>query len=174
MYKVITIGGKDYRLEYNVEASLYKDGVDRLINFLSGAFGASGEAELTKGMSQEDKTKVRVELINNLRSEVINLPDTALTLFYAGLLEYHGLDGDGTVVHKSDAKKLVKQLFAEQPEDGICDFAALLKVCMDQMGEDGFFKRTGLETIIAQSGDAKPNRATRRAMAKAKTSESKS
>lgn len=85
MYKVLTIGGKDYRLEYNVEASLYKDGVDRLINFLSGAFGASGEDELTKGLSDEDKTKVRVELVQNLRSEIINLPDTALTLFYAGL-----------------------------------------------------------------------------------------
>lgn len=166
MYKVLTIGGKDYRLEYNVEASLYKDGVDRLINFLSGALGASGEAELTKGLSDEDKTKVRIELMQNLRSEVINLPDTALTLFYAGLLEYHGLDGDGSVLTKSDAKKLVKQLFAEQPEDGITDFASLLEVCMTQMGEDGFFKRTGLEKIAEQSEAAKPNRATRRAQKK--------
>lgn len=163
MYKVLTIGGKDYRLEYSIEASLYKDGVDRLINFLSGAFGASGEAELTKGLSEEDKTKVRVELMHNLRSEIINLPDTALTLFYAGLLEYHGLDGDGSILHKVDAKKLVKQLFAEQPEDGITDFASLLELCINQMGEDGFFKRTGLERIAEQSEAAKPNRATRRA-----------
>ena len=172
MYKVLTIGGKDYRLEYNVEASLYKDGVDRLINFLSGAFGASGEDELTKGLSDEDKTKVRIELMQNLRSEVINLPDTALTLFYAGLLEYHGLDGDGSILHKVDAKKLVKQLFAEQPEGGITDFASLLELCMNQMGEDGFFKRTGLERIAEQSEAAKPNRATRRAQKRVTESKS--
>lgn len=167
MYKVLTIGGKDYRLEYNIEASLYKDGVDRLINFLSGAFGASGEAEITKGLSKEDKTKVRIELMNALREEVINLPDTALTLFYAGLLEYHGADGDGTILSKKDAKSLVKQLFEEQPEDGICDFASLLSTCLDQMGEDGFFKKTGMERVVGQNEAAKPNREARRAAAKA-------
>lgn len=34
MYKVITISGKDYKLEYNIEAALYKDGIDRFIEFL--------------------------------------------------------------------------------------------------------------------------------------------
>lgn len=162
MYKVLTIGGKDYRLEYNIEASLYEDGIDHLVNFLSGTFGPIGEKELTKGLSEEDKTKVRVELMKNFRSEILNLPDTALTLFYAGLLEYHGLDGDGSVLSKGDAKKLVKQLFNEQPVDGISDFASLLDVCMNQMGEDGFFKRTGLEKITQQIEPTKPNRATRR------------
>ena len=166
MYKVLTIGGKDYKLEYTVEAALYKDGIDRLMNFLSGAFGIQGEKELTKGMSDENKTKVRIELFSNFKSEILDLPGTALTIFYAELMEYHGADGDGSVVSKDAAKKLVKQLFAEQPEDGISDFATLLSVCFDQMTEDGFFKRTGLEKIMAQSEDVKPNRAARRANTK--------
>lgn len=166
MYKVLTIGGKDYKLEYTVEAALYKDGIDRLINFLSGAFGIQGEKELTKGMSDEDKDKIRRELFGNFKNEILDMPDTALTMFYSGLMEHHGADGDGSVITKADAKRLVKQLFAEQPEDGISDFAALLSACFDQMGEDGFFRRTGLEKIMAQNTDAKPNRATRRASTK--------
>lgn len=168
MYKLLTIGGKEYKLEYTVEASLYKDGIDRLINFLGGAFGASAEKELTKGLSDENKTKVRTDILNNLRSEVLNIPDTALTLFYAGLLEYHGPDGDQTVLTKHDAKTLVKTLFHEQDgvEDGISDFASLLQLCTTQMGEDGFFKRMGLEKLMGQNADAKPNRAARRAATK--------
>ena len=163
MYKVLTIGGKDYKLEYTVEAALYEDGVDHLINFLGNTFGPIGEEKMTEGLPEEDKRKVRAELIRGFRSGVINLPNTALTLFYTGLLEYHGPDGDGSILSKSDAKKLVKQLFQEQPEDGIRDFAMLLDLCMSQMAEDDFFKRTGLERFMTPS---KPNRATRRAAKK--------
>ena len=166
MYKVLSIGGRDYKLEYNVEAALYKDGVDRLIDFLSGTFGIQGEDEITKGLTEEEKGQVRTQLLGNLKYEVTNLPNTALTLFYAGLLEYHGEDGDKTVLSKKDAKALVTKLFEEQPEGGVTDFAELLAMCIEQMGEDGFFKKTGLEKLIAQSEDAKPNRAARRAATK--------
>ena len=37
----------------------------------------------------------------------------------------------------------------EQGEDG--NFYALLKLCIDQMGEDGFFKLTGLEDMLNQT-----------------------
>lgn len=166
MYKILTIGGKDYKLEYTVEAALYKDGIDRIVEFLGGALGIQGEEEITKDLSDEDKMKVRRQLLTNFRTEALDIPDTALTMFYAGLLEHHGADGDGSIVSKKDAKSLVKQLFAEQPEDGISDFAALLSVCLDQMGEDGFFKKTGLTKIMGESKTPKPNRAARRAKAK--------
>lgn len=179
MYKILSINGKDYKLEYTIEAALYKDGVDRLIDFLSGTLGVQSEEKLTEGLSDEDKNKVRVQLVKNLKSETTNLPNTALTLFYAGLLEYHGEDGDKSVQSLKDAKHLVKQLFME-PETTVSDFAELLAVCMEQMGEDGFFKRTGLETLAKQvSKEAenqeipKPNRATRRAQAKISDNKSK-
>ena len=169
MYKTLTIGGKDYKLEYTIEAALYKDGVDRLIDFIGGFSGVQGEQEITKGLEPESKTKVRIQIVNNLKSEITNLPNTALELFYMGLLQHHGEDGDGTVPDIKAAKRLVAKYFAEQDkvENGINDFAALLAVCMEQMGEDGFFKRTGLEKIMAQSMNTKPNRAARRAAAKA-------
>lgn len=174
MYKVLTIGGKDYKLEYTIEAALYKDGVDRLIDFISGFSGVQGEKEITKGLDLEAKTKVRAEILKNLRSEITNLPNTALELFYMGLLQHHGEDGDGAIPSIKSAKKLVMKYFEEQDkvDDGVNDFAALLAVCMEQMTEDGFFKRAGLEKLMGQSTDAKPNRAARRAAAKASGSKS--
>lgn len=172
MYKVLTIGGKDYRLEYTIEAALYKDGVDRLIDFLGGTFGAEGaDAIAEKLPNEDDKRTARVEIVKNLKSEVTNLPNTALILFYSGLLEHHGEDGDQSVMSISEAKHLAKQLFTEQPDDGIKDFASLLATCINQMGTDGFFKTTGLETLMKNaeksSEVAVPNRATHRAKAKA-------
>ena len=163
MYKILTIDGKDYKLEYNVEAALYKNGIDRLIEFLGGTFGAQEGKEIVNGLPEKEKVETMQKLILNLKNEMTNLPNTALELFYMGLLEHHGPDGDGSILTMKDAKHLVSKLFAEQPEDGICDFATLLSMCTDQMGEDGFFKRTGLEKILAQSTVEKPNRATRRA-----------
>lgn len=176
MYKVLTIGNKDYRLEYTIEAALYKDGVDRLVEFLGGTVGAKDADAITDKLpNEEDKRATKVEILKNLKFEITSLPRTALILFYSGLLEHHGEDGDRSVMSISDAKYLVKQLFAEQPDDGIKDFGALLYTCMEQMYADGFFKKTGLETLMknaAKSSEvAVPNRAARRA--KAKASESK-
>ena len=166
MYKVLTIGGKDYKLEYSIEAALYKDGIDRLIEFISGTVGVQSEKEITKGLDSEKKALVIKQLVENLKNEVLGLPNTALEIFYMGLLEYHGQDGDSTILSRKDAKHLISQLFEEQSEDGIKDFATLLSVCMDQMGEDGFFKKMWLEKIAGQNADAKPNRAARRAALK--------
>ena len=41
MYKTLTIGGKDYHLEYTLEASLCSDCIDRLIEFLGGVSGSA-------------------------------------------------------------------------------------------------------------------------------------
>lgn len=68
MYKTITIGNKDYKLEYTIEASLYKDGVVSITSFLA----EMGEKK------------------NNLKEVLATLadfPERTLILFYAGLLE---------------------------------------------------------------------------------------
>lgn len=84
MYKVITISGKDYKLEYNIEAALYKDGIDRFIEFLGNTFGAQDGKELVKGLPDQEKVLVMQRMILNLKNEIINLPNTALELFYIG------------------------------------------------------------------------------------------
>lgn len=168
MYKILTIGGKEYKLEYTIEASLYDECTERLINFFGNTMGIANADQLTDGMEEEQKIEARKTLMKNSISGISNLPQTALAIFYAGLLEYHGPEGDNTVRSKQDAKQIVKEYFKEHKEDGTDNFYDLLSICLEQMVEDGFFNRTGLEKIVAQNEAApKKNRAQRRAEAKA-------
>lgn len=134
MYRILEIDGKEYRLEFTVEASLYSDCTTSLTMLLAGM----EEAEMSKDT-------------NKILSQIANIPQVALTLFYAGLMEYHGSEGDGTVVDKATAKRLVKSLMKEHSDDELATFDGILNLCIEQMGEDGFFKRVGLEGVLAQS-----------------------
>lgn len=128
MYSILKIGGKEYKLEFTFEASMYSDCVSSVMNILGGL---SGDDIRTQIASMSD------------------IPKTAVTLLYAGLLEHHGEE-----LNLKDAKMLARQWILEQGEDG--NFYALLKMCIDQMGEDGFFKLTGLEDMLTQEEEAKP------------------
>lgn len=90
MYKVLKIGGKDYKLEYGIEASLFDDCVKSVMNMLVSTSGGTDRSlkEMVSGMS--------------------SIPNVALNAFYAGLLQYHGnhSDGDGTVPDLDTAKNL--------------------------------------------------------------------
>lgn len=153
MYKLLKIGGHDYKMEYSIEASLYADCTSSLTGLMT---------EIQIAGENKDIRKVI--------SEISNIPQTALTIFYAGLMEHHGLhpDGDGTVPDIQTAKRLIAQYLKEHSEDDTGNFYSIMQMCIEQMGEDGFFKLTGLEGMMNQfSQAAKPNRATRRAEAKA-------
>lgn len=132
MYKVLKIGGKDYKLEYGIEASLFDDCVKSVMNMLVSASGGTDKSlrEMVSGMS--------------------SIPNTALNAFYAGLLQYHGNhpDGDGTVPDLGTAKKLAAQYMSEHKDDEQGNFYGLFSMCIEQMEEDGFFKLTGLETFM--------------------------
>lgn len=153
MYKVLQIGGKDYKLEYSIEASLYADCTSSLTGLMT-------EIQI----AGEDKN------VKKVVSELSNIPHTTLTIFYAGLMEHHGVhpDGDGSVPDIQTAKRLIAQYLKEHTDDDTGNFFGIMQMCIEQMGEDGFFKLTGLEGMMNQlSQTAKPNRATRRAEAKA-------
>ncbi len=176
MYKILPIDGKEYKLEYTIEAALYDNCVEKIIDFFGKLSVFENEESITNGMEKDKKFEVRVKLMQQALSGVFNLPETALVVFYAGLLEYHGECGDNTVKTINDAKQIVKKYFQEHAEDGKDNFYDLLSICMQQMEEDGFLKRTGLETFLSQikmetkklEEKLKPNRATRRAKASAK------
>lgn len=173
MYKSLNIGGQDYKLEYTIEASLCEECTEKLIYFLGNTIGAASAEDITDDMEEAQKEKIIETVIKSSISGISNLPQTALAIFYAGLLEYHGSAGDKTVRSKQDAKELVKTYFKEHEEDGTDNFYDLLMICIEQMGEDGFFKRTGIEKMISQNEKApKKNRAQRRAEAKASGKES--
>lgn len=172
MYKVLNIGSKDYKLEYTIEASLYEDCVETMMNLFGSVAVASNPEEATKGLEGENKARVEEGIVSSLKSQTFGLPKIALTLFYAGLMEHHGNGryGDGTVLSKEDAKQVIYQYFDEHKEDGTDTFADVLSICVNQMMEDDFFRRTGLEKLLTQSVEnGKKNRAQRRA--EKKTSE---
>lgn len=132
MYKVLNIGGNDYKLEYSIEASLYADCISELTNILTDV-GVAGV--------QKDVKKII--------SGIANVPKTALAMFYAGLMEAHGTHpgGDGKVPDINTAKKLISQYIKEHSEDGTGNFYSIMQMLIAQMEEDGFFKLIGLETL---------------------------
>lgn len=132
MYKVLKIGDKEYKLEYSIEASLYDSCATNVMNTLVATSGGTEKSvrEMVSGMA--------------------NIPSAALTVFYAGLMQYHGnhSEGDGTVPNLETAKKLLIQFISEHKDDENGNFYGVFSMCLEQMEEDGFFKLTGLETIL--------------------------
>lgn len=172
MYKVLKIGNKEYKFEYSLEASLYDQGIESLLDFLGNTAGAVNMDKVTDGMNTVDKKEAVGAIMNKLKSTITNIPRTAITLFYMGLLEHHGEDGDGTVTSFVDAKRLAKQYYIDHEEEGTDTPVDLINLCLEQMGEDGFFKRTGLEKVFSgaqktEESSVTPNRAQRRANKKA-------
>lgn len=140
MYKTLNIGGQDYKLEYSIEASLYADCVSSLSGLLADIELAENENDIKKVISG-----------------ISNIPQTALTMFYAGLMEAHGShpDGDGKVPDKLTAKRLVAQYIKEHQDDEVGNFFGILELCIEQMQEDGFFKLTGMEALIDATPETK-------------------
>lgn len=119
MYKVLTIKNKDYRLEYTIEASLYSDCVREVSDIFM---------KLETESSAED-----------IIAKMADIPMSTLNIFYSGLLEHHGPEGDGSVKGLHDAKILAKELLKEGKS-----WMDILSMCLEQMGEDGFFKLIGV------------------------------
>ena len=137
--KVIKIGNKEYKFEFTIEASLYGECTEALTAFLTNAVSAGTN-------------------LKEVLKSISDIPQTALTLFYAGLLEHHGEDGDGTVTTKKDAKRLIKQYFEDKKDTDEADFYAILALMIEVMEEDGFFKRTGLEKILTAGTEKLPKK----------------
>lgn len=133
MYKVLNIGGQDYKLEYSIEASLYADCISSLT-----------------GLMTDIETAGNLNDIKKVLAGVSNIPQTTLTMFYAGLMEAHGNhpDGDGMVSDIQTAKRLIAQYIKEHTEDETGNFYGIMQMCIEQMGEDGFFKLTGLNPMM--------------------------
>lgn len=129
----LKIGNKDYKIEYTVEASLYKDCTEKIVEFMTETMSAGTEKD-----------------IKEVIGAMTNIPQTTLTMFYAGLLEHHGEDGDGSVTSISDAKKLIKQYIKENADKEDANFFGIMRLLIEQMGNDGFFKQIGLEQVAGE------------------------
>lgn len=139
-----TVDGKEYTLEYTFEAAENQKCVDAMTDIFGGAM-----------MTKIDESKSEALQIRDFLMTISDLPRMAMDMFYAGLLENHGEDGDGTITSRLDAKRLYKNFCKENPEDAMAtSYYGLITVISNQMEEDGFFKRTGLEDILENMGNA--------------------
>lgn len=133
-----TVGGKEYTLEYTFEAAENQKCVDAMTDIFGGAM-----------MTKIDETKSEALQIRDFLMTISDLPRMAMDMFYAGLLENHGEDGDGSITSRMDAKRLYKQFCKENPEDAkAVSYYGLVTAISNQMEEDGFFKRTGMADIL--------------------------
>lgn len=135
----LLIGNKEYHIEYTIEASLHKDCTEQV-------------TEMMLHMSEAQSNENVKEMVSSMN----DIPSTTLTMFYAGLLEHHGEDGDNTVTSKKEAKKLLKQYFSEHKEEDSGNFYGFMELLLKQMEEDGFFKQTGLEQMMKKVQEKEP------------------
>ncbi len=144
--KTIKIGDKEYKIEFTIEASLYNECTEKVAGLV---------CSISEAGDKED--------IKKMISSMSDIPQTTLTMFYAGLLEHHGEDGDKSVLSKSDAKKLIKQYFKEHPDDETGNFYGVMEILIEQMVDDGFFKQIGLEQFANKAANqtGKQKKATR-------------
>jgi len=152
----ITIDGKEYTLKFSVAATLYNECIEAILNTF---------VTETKATVANDPDNFVAEVI----SGISNIPQKALTLFYAGLIEYHGTGkyGDKSVKSIEDARELLSKYIEENiSEDGKAGvtmrgvFAQMIEI----MGEDNFFEIAGLNEMaesIANSSET-PKKTTRK------------
>lgn len=98
MKHLIKIGDREYAFEYSVEASLYGDFVEKLINFID-----------KYSLLYNGKKKITINKENvkeSLRLASVEMPQLAFIGFYAGLLEHEKL----TI---SEVKELYKEYLKE-------------------------------------------------------------
>lgn len=138
MYKIITINGKDYKLEFTIEASLCRECIEKISGLV---------IDISNG-----------EDIKQMLAGVSDIPYTSLICFYAGLLEHHGThpSGDGTVPDINAAKMLAAQLIHDENSE-INNWYDIFTTCIEQMSEDGFFELVGLTSIMGTS-EKKPRK----------------
>lgn len=127
----LKIGEKDYKIEYTIEATLCDECVEKITDLMC------------KSVAAEDTTVIKA-IVNSISS----IPSTALSMFYAGLLEHHGENGDNTVTSKKKAKELLKQYMEENKDNDEGNFYSLITILINEMAENDFFKLIGLEKMI--------------------------
>lgn len=149
---IIKVNNKEYTIEYTFEAAHNKKCVDVCWNQFTGA-GMMKNAALNE--LEDSETTSKVMTLDNLIGFMSDIPETVITLLYAGLLEHHGPDsGDPVINTGRDARNLYKQFYKENPESELASDMEMFNAIKVQMEEDGFFKRIGLESFMEKMRQA--------------------
>ena len=121
-----SVGDNEYKIEYSVEASLYKDFTEKMIDII-------------------DKFSEQKELVDKKKfiETVLDIPSTTITMLYAGLLENYE---DITV---KEVKGIVKE-YLKEPSETQRDFFTLMSMLIEEMASEGFFGLIGLGNVTVQ------------------------
>lgn len=122
--RVLNIGNEEYTIKFSIEASLYSECAEKITSIMFGMAGF-------------DSNEGKKEFISSLS----NIPQTALHMFHAGLIENHN-------VTLSDSKKLIAQYIREHKEDETGSFYGVMDMLIDDMNNDGFFELIGLDKMF--------------------------
>lgn len=125
--KIFNIGGKDYKVIFDFEASLYGECTEKVTGLLLG---------MAEGASLDN--------LKQVITGMADIPQSTLIMFHAGLLE-NNPTGD---IEKT--KALLKQYFSEHKGEETGNFFGFMQLLIECMGEDGFFKQIGLEQMTSQ------------------------
>lgn len=135
--KTLTIGGKDYKIEFSFEAAEHKNCVDKAFKVVSGSY------MVRRGnFGEDDKQGMMEMVIDGTADMVSDMPLVVPSFLYAGLLEHN------PVSDEAEAKGLFKQFIKENPEDDRASFYGMFDFLKQCMEEDGFFKLTGLDKLV--------------------------
>lgn len=141
----LTINNKEYTFKFSIEASLYNECTESVMNMLMSFGDAQGEAASIDGEDANAKDQLLSAMRKTLTT-IANIPQTALTLFYAGLMEFHGASGDGSVRSIYDAKSVLADYLRESESN----FYDVMNLMIECMGEDHFFDLTGLSKVLSK------------------------
>lgn len=131
--KKITINKKEYTFEFSIEASLYDECTMSVMDmFVKGG--------MVQGAAETNNVE---DAMQNLMQTIANLPQKALTLFYAALLEHHGPEGDGSIQSMFDAKRVLADYLKEKKKS----FRDVFSEMMELMEKDNFFELVGLNQV---------------------------
>lgn len=155
----LTINGKEYTFKFSIEASLYNECTEAMMNMFLSFGEAQGEAESAAKSAETDEEKARELVLSSFKktfTSLANIPQTALTLFYAGLLEEHS----DSIRSKDDAKELLKHFIEEIENPDDKNYSYITNLMLECMGEDHFFDLTGISKLLMMNGEKekKPER----------------
>lgn len=143
--KTLKIGDKEYILEFSFEAAKHRQLINKMFKMMSCSY--LGRSGLT-GAADETKADRAAALIDGVADMYSEMPDTAITAFYAGLME------NNAVLNEAEARKLLKQYFKENSDDESATFPGMFDLIKECMQDDGFFKLTGLDKMLENQAAA--------------------
>lgn len=141
--KILKIGGEEYKIEYSFEAAEYKNCVDKAFKVVSGGYMAKHGQ-----FNENNKVTGLGVLVDGTADMISDLPIIIPSFLYAGLLENNPVDDEKA------AKILFRQFVKENPDDERASYYGMYNFLRNCMEEDGFFKLTGLEKMIAEMNAA--------------------